>query len=234
MAAPRTIALVEDEEGIRASVEHALRREGYTVESHADGDRAWAAFERGLPDLVILDIVVPGIDGLELCRRLRGRAAALPIVFLTSKDEELDRVLGLEIGADDYLTKPFSVRELTARVKALFRRVDLADRPPEEGRPPVRVGELALDEERHQATWAGRPLDLTVTEFLMLIALARRPGIVKTRQQLMDEGYPHDAYVSERTIDTHVKRLRRKLEAARPGFDAIETVYGVGYRYRPS
>ena len=225
------VALVDDEEGIRQTVGLALRREGYDVAAYEDGQAAWDAFaaER-LPDLVILDILMPRLDGLELCRRLRARSESLPILFLTSKDEEFDRVLGLELGADDYLCKPFSVRELMARVKVLLRRRALA----REGTGPSKVlvaGQLTLDLDRFQAAWAGAPLPLTVTEFRMLHALARHPGHVKTRQQLVEEGYPEDTYVSERTVDTHVKRLRKKLQAADPGADPIATVYGLGYRW---
>jgi two-component system response regulator ChvI len=228
------IALVDDEESLRETVGFALRREGYRVELFADGLEAWQSFERGLPDLVVLDILMPRMDGLELCRRLRALSERLPILFLTSKDEEFDRVLGLELGADDYLCKPFSMRELAARVKVLLRRAALRAEP--EGLSEERIveaGRLRLDLRRYQAHWAGVPVALTVTEFTLLLALARHPGHVKTRAQLLEEGYPHDAYVSDRTIDSHIKRLRRKLAEADPAFDGIETVYGLGYRYRP-
>ena len=202
---------------------------------YADGLEAWQAFQADLPDLVILDILMPRMDGLELCRRLRGSSQKLPIVFLTSKDEELDRVLGLELGADDYLCKPFSVRELVARVRVLLRRLAMLERPEEHAGEPEKLlerGPLALDLERYTARWEGAPVALTVTEFMLLKALASRPGHVKTRRQLMEEGYPQDAYVSERTIDSHIKRLRRKFLELTPGFDAIQTVHGLGYRYR--
>jgi two-component system response regulator ChvI len=241
-AAPHkgTVALVDDEENIRETVGFALRREGYEVRTFADGAEAWAAFAPGgqadpahLPDLAVLDILMPRMDGLELCRRLRAASETLPIVFLTSKDEELDRVLGLELGADDYLCKPFSMRELTARVKVLFRRLALLEAAGGgETEELLRIGDLELDLDRYQARWKGRALGLTVTEFLVLRALARRPGHVKTREQLIEEGYPHDTYVSDRTIDSHVKRMRKKLEAADPALDGIETVYGLGYRWR--
>jgi two-component system response regulator ChvI len=241
-AAPHkgTVALVDDEENIRETVGFALRREGYEVRTFADGAEAWAAFAPGgqpdpthLPDLAVLDILMPRMDGLELCRRLRAASETLPIVFLTSKDEELDRVLGLELGADDYLCKPFSMRELTARVKVLFRRLALLEAAGGgETEELVRIGDLELDLDRYQARWKGRALGLTVTVFLILRALARRPGHVKTREQLIQEGYPHDTYVSDRTIDSHVKRMRKKLEAADPRLDGIETVYGLGYRWR--
>ena len=227
------VALVDDEENIRETVGFALRREGYRVETYADGSEAWEAFSRALPDVAILDILMPRMDGLELCRRLRGRSEVLPILFLTSRDEEFDRVLGLELGADDYLCKPFSMRELTARIKVLFRRLALNREGGGEEPEKLRaVGPLELDLRRYEARWRGEPVGLTVTEFAILDALARHPGHVKTRQQLMQEGYPYDAYVSERTIDSHIKRIRRKLERLDPDCQAIETVYGLGYRFR--
>jgi two-component system response regulator ChvI len=228
-----TVALVDDEPNILETVGFALRREGYQVEAYPDGLAAWEAFAARLPDLAVLDILMPRMDGLELCRRLRAESETLPILFLTSKDEEFDRVLGLELGADDYLVKPFSMRELVARVKVLLRRLALAQgtaRPREEDQ--LVVGPLALDLARYQATWGGRRITLTVREFRLLLALARHPGHVKTREQLIEAGYPHETYLAERTIDSHIKRLRHKLAAAAPGFDGIETVYGLGYRYR--
>ena len=228
------IAVVDDEETLRETVGFALRREGYRVEPFPDGLAAWRSFERGLPDLAILDILMPRMDGLELCRRLRALSERLPILFLTSKDEEFDKVLGLELGADDYLCKPFSMRELLARVKVLLRRAALREQPAGgDDERIVEVGRLRLDLRRYQAHWTGTALPLTVTEFTLLHALARHPGHVKTRAQLLQEGYPDDAYVSDRTIDSHIKRLRRKLTEADPAFDAVETVYGLGYRWRP-
>jgi DNA-binding response OmpR family regulator len=232
------IALVDDEQNIRETVGFALRREGWLVDAYPDGAAAWEGIEAsskkagaGFPDVAVLDILMPRMDGLELCRRLRSLSESLPILFLTSKDEEFDRVLGLELGADDYLCKPFSMRELVARIKVLFRRLALTGpSAPETQR--LAVGALELDLDRYQARWDGGALPLTVTEFLILHALARRPGHVKTRRQLIEDGYPHDTYVSERTIDSHIKRLRKKLVAADPACDAIETVYGLGYRWR--
>lgn len=227
-----SVAVVDDEENIRETVAFALRREGYVVETFADGLQAWQSFQQKLPGLVILDILMPQMDGLELCRKLRARTESLPIIFVTSRDEELDRVLGLELGADDYLCKPFSMRELLARVKVLFRRVALNNAP--EGSvqdKPLKIGELELDLQRYSVRWQGRAVDLTVTEFMMLHALVRHPGHVKSRKQLTQDGYPHDAYVSDRTIDSHIKRLRRKFEEIDASFDRIDTVYGVGYRY---
>jgi two-component system, OmpR family, response regulator ChvI len=227
------IALVDDEENLRETVAFALRREGHRVETFADGLEAWRTFERGLPDLAILDILMPRMDGLELCRRLRALSERLPILFLTSKDDEFDRVLGLELGADDYLCKPFSMRELAARVKVLLRRAAHRGEPAGGDERIHEAGRLRLDLRRYQAHWNGTPIPLTVTEFTLLHALARHPGHVKSRAQLLEEGYPNDAYASDRTIDSHVKRLRRKLCEADPSFDAIETVYGLGYRFRP-
>jgi len=228
------VAVVDDEESLRESVRFALEREGWAVDLHADGAAAWESFSGGaLPDVVVLDILMPRMDGLELCRKLRATSDALPIIFLTSKDDELDRVLGLELGADDYLCKPFSVRELVARVKVLFRRAALLrERGPATEVEMLRVEDLELDLEGYTVRWNAREIPLTVTEFLILRALARRPGQVKTRRQLMEEGYPHDAFVSERTIDSHIKRIRRKFEDVDPGFGRVETVHGLGYRYR--
>jgi two-component system, OmpR family, response regulator ChvI len=227
----RVVAIVEDEDGIRESVVFALEREGHVAAAYADGRRAWSAFEGALPDLAILDIGLPGMDGLELCRRLRGRSEALPIVFLTSREEEFDRVLGLEIGADDYLCKPFSMRELMARVKALLRRASVnAGSPP--ATAATAAGDLVLDPDRYAAAWRGTAIRLTVTEFLLLEALARRPGHVKSRDQLLQAAYPHDTTASDRTIDSHVKRLRRKFQDVDAAVDPIESVYGAGYRLR--
>jgi two-component system response regulator ChvI len=228
----RTIALVDDEENILETVGFALRKEGYEVDTYADGLSAWKAWQDSLPDLAILDIILPRIDGLELCRRLQQLSPSIPVVFLTSKDEEFDKVLGLELGADDYLCKPFSIRELVVRVKVLFRRLEMTPVNDSERVKTLRAGQLVLDLDRYEATWGGQPLALTVTEFRMLQALARHPGHVKTREQLIGEGYQYDTFVSERTVDSHIKRLRKKLGELDPEFSAIETVHGLGYRYR--
>ena len=232
MPAAQSVAIVEDEDNLRESVAFALRREGYTVDEYENGLDAWNAFQKKLPGLVVLDVLMPKMDGLELCRKLRGTSEAIPIIFLTSRDDEFDRILGLELGADDYLCKPFSMRELTTRIKVLFRRVALAEKQPTSTEQPLRVGDLELDLQRYQARWKGSLVDLTVTEFMMLHALVRHPGHVKTRQQLTKEGYPHDTYVSDRTIDSHFKRLRRKFVEVDADFAAIDYVYGLGYRYR--
>jgi two-component system, OmpR family, response regulator ChvI len=232
-AAARLISVVEDEDTIREMVRLALAKEGYRTEVFDDGATAWEAFGRALPDLVILDIGLPRLDGLEICRRLRGRSESLPIIFVTSREEEFDRVLGLEIGADDYLCKPFSMRELMARVKVLLRRAnatDAAARSTED--QPVVCGRLTIDPLRLAVAWDGRTVALTVTELLLLQGLVRRPGIVKTREQLMIDAYPDRVSVSDRTIDSHVKRIRRKFQVVDSAFDQIEGVYGAGYRYR--
>ena len=225
------MAVVEDEETIREGICSALRRELCEPHAFADGQAAWDALQANLPDLAVLDIGVPRMDGLELCRRLRARSDRLPIIFVTSREEEFDRVLGLEIGADDYLCKPFSMRELMARVKVLLRRAAHAgaDRPPAD--EVFAVGALTLDPIRLAAAWQGVNVPLTVTEFLLVQALARRPGAVLARDQLMDSAYPDRTSVSDRTIDSHVKRIRRKFAAVDPAFAGIEAVYGAGYRY---
>ena len=227
----RRVAVVEDEETIREGIAVALRRDGHEPHGFEDGQAAWDALQSRLPDLVILDIGLPRMDGLELCRRLRARSDRLPIIFVTSREEEFDRVLGLEIGADDYLCKPFSMRELMVRVKILLRRA--AQMTGEGDRPEdtQAVGDLRLDALRLTARWKGVFVPLTVTEFLLLQALVRRPGVVFSRDQLMDSAYPDRTHVSDRTIDSHVKRIRRKFTGVDPAFDAIEGVYGAGYRY---
>lgn len=227
----RRIAVVEDEETIREGICLALRREGYGADPFDDGLTAWEALERALPDLVVLDIGLPRIDGLDLCRRLRSRSESLPIIFVTSREEEFDRVLGLELGADDYLCKPFSMRELMARVKVLLRRAGYTEGPRRDEERALAIGGLVLDPLRLSATWKGTVVPLTVTEFLLLKSLANRPGVVKTREQLIVDAYPDPVSVSDRTIDSHIKRIRRKFAAVDPGFARIEGVYGAGYRY---
>jgi two-component system response regulator ChvI len=230
-AGPRQVAVVEDEETIREGICVALRREGHQAAAFDDGLTAWEAFGASLPDFAILDIGLPRMDGLELCRKLRTRSDVLPIIFVTSREEEFDRVLGLEIGADDYLCKPFSMRELMARVKVLLRRASHAAVTREPGEAAIVAGSLALDPLRLSVVWKEVSVPLTVTEFLLLQSLVRRPGVVKTREQLMVDAYPDRVSVSDRTIDSHVKRIRRKFAAADPSFTGIEGVYGAGYRY---
>jgi len=226
----RRIVVVEDEETIREGICTALRRDSHDPLGFDDGQSAWEAMQAGIPDLAILDIGLPRMDGLELCRRLRARSDRLPIIFVTSREEEFDRVLGLEIGADDYLCKPFSMRELMARVKILLRRAaQIAGA--DDAEPAQAVGDLRLDPIRLAVTWKHAGVPLTVTEFLLLQALVRRPGAVLTRDQLMDSAYPDRTHVSDRTIDSHVKRIRRKFAVVDPAFAGIEGVYGAGYRY---
>jgi two-component system response regulator ChvI len=234
-ATGRLVAVVEDEDTIREMVCLALGKDGYRTEAFDDGLTAWDAFARALPDLVVLDIGLPRVDGLEICRRLRARSETLPIIFVTSREEEFDRVLGLEIGADDYLCKPFSMRELMARVKVLLRRATVNDSTSRSTDDQLQtLGLLTIDPLRLTVQWNGRPVPLTVTEILLLQGLARRPGIVKTREQLMQDAYPDRVSVSDRTIDSHVKRIRRKFQTVDRTFDQIEGVYGAGYRYRQS
>ena len=223
--------MVEDEETIREGICVALKREGCETRAFQDGQEAWTSLSARLADLVVLDIGLPRMDGLELCRRLRSKSERLPIIFVTSREDEFDRVLGLEIGADDYLCKPFSMRELMARVKVLLRRASFSGAGREPQDACFQAGDLTVDPLRLAATWKGETVPLTVTEFMLVQALARRPGAVLTRDQLMDSAYPDRTVVSDRTIDSHVKRIRRKFAAVDPAFSAIEAVYGAGYRY---
>ena len=229
------IAIVDDDRNILTSVGIALEAEGFATRSYTDGEQALAALTREPVDLCVLDIKMPRMDGLELLALLR-RESTVPAIFLTSKDDELDELLGLKMGADDYITKPFSVRLLIERVRALLRRAALANRRPgaddSGAEPTVARGDLVLDPARHLCTWKGRAAALTVTEFLILTALASRPGHVKSRGQLMDAAYNDQVYVDDRTIDSHIKRMRRKFRAIDPAFAQIETLYGIGYRYR--
>ena len=227
------IALVDDDKNILASVNMLLEQEGYHARSFSDPAAALTALTTTPPDLAILDIKMPRMDGLELLRRLRQANESLPVIFLTSKDEEIDELMGLNAGADDYIRKPFSQRLLLERVRAVLRR---AEGKPAAGSEPKKEslvrGKLALDPQRHECTWEGKPVRLTVTEFLILQALAQRPGFVKSRDSLMDAAYDDQVYVDDRTIDSHIKRLRKKFKAVADDFDAIETLYGVGYRYK--
>jgi len=228
------IALVDDDKNILESVSMLLEQEGYHVHSFSDPAAALTALTTTPPDLAILDIKMPRMDGLELLRRLR-QSADLPVIFLTSKDEEIDELMGLNAGADDYIRKPFSQRLLLERVRAVLRRAEAKSTPPAPGEQKKEAlvrGKLALDPQRHECTWEGKPVRLTVTEFLILQALAQRPGFVKSRDSLMDAAYDDQVYVDDRTIDSHIKRLRKKFKAVADDFDAIETLYGVGYRYK--
>jgi two-component system, OmpR family, response regulator ChvI len=231
-----TIALVDDDKNILASVTMLLEQEGYHVRSYTDGASALTALSANLPDLAILDIKMPRMDGMELLRRLR-QNAEIPVIFLTSKDEEIDELMGLNAGADDYIRKPFSQRLLLERVKAVLRRAEGkkgTHAPAGEAKQSIVRGKLVLDPMRHECTWEGKPVRLTVTEFLILQCLAQRPGFVKSRDNLMDAAYDDQVYVDDRTIDSHIKRLRKKFKVADDDFDSIETLYGVGYRYKES
>ncbi|HEY0526184.1 MAG TPA: response regulator transcription factor [Stellaceae bacterium] len=237
---PATIALVDDDRNILTSVSIALEAEGFVVRCYGDGAEALRGLTAQPADLAVLDIKMPRMDGMELLTQLR-RQTAMPVIFLTSKDDEVDELLGLRMGADDYIRKPFSQRLLIERIRALLRRKELSREPgaageggggESGGEPVLQRGELVLDPARHLCTWRGRPVELTVTEFLILKSLAARPGHVKSRDQLMDAAYGEHIYVDDRTIDSHIKRLRKKFKAVDDEFAQIETLYGVGYRYR--
>ncbi len=235
-SAPATIALVDDDRNILTSVSIALQAEGYTVRVYSDGASALKALTDNPPDLAVLDIKMPRMDGMELLLKLREKSN-LPVIFLTSKDTEIDEALGLAMGADDYIGKPFSQRLLIERIRAVLRRAQNRAQPigetteeEEEARTLTR-GRLSMDTARHRVTWDGKEVQLTVTEFLILETLAQRPGFVKSRDQLMDAAYQDDVYVDDRTIDSHIKRLRKKFRAVDSKFEAIETLYGVGYRF---
>jgi two-component system, OmpR family, response regulator ChvI len=235
------ITLVDDDENIVASVSLALESHGHQVKACYDGASGLASLESDPPDLAILDVKMPRMDGMEVLRRLR-QTSPMPVIMLTSKDEEIDEILGFNLGADDYIHKPFSQRLLLERVKAVLRRAR-SDETEEEGQAPgvtvvgggtkaIKRGRLTLDPARHDCLWDGRPVRLTVTEFLLLQSLAQRPGFVKSRDNLMDAAYDDQVYVDDRTIDSHIKRMRKKFRQVDSDFDAIETLYGVGYRYR--
>ena len=228
-----TIALVDDDRNILTSVSIALEAEGFKVRTYTDGSEALRGLTSSPVDLAILDIKMPRMDGMELLGRLR-QMSNLPVIFLTSKDDEVDEVLGLRMGADDYITKPFSQRLLVERIRALLRRERSAKEESDTvtTEQPLVRGEMMLDPARHLCTWKSEPVNLTVTEFLILKALAQRPGHVKNRDQLMDAAYGEHIYVDDRTIDSHIKRLRKKFKEVDDAFSHIETLYSVGYRYR--
>jgi len=229
----QVIALVDDDRNILTSVSIALQQEGFVTRVYADPQLALKAIGDNPPDLGVFDIKMPGMDGMELLRRVR-ETSSVPVIFLTSKDDELDEALGLAMGADDYIAKPFSQRLLIARIRAILRRQELERGAANEGEPEqplLERGRLTMDPARHKVLWEGRLVSLTVTEFMILEALAQRPGVVKTRNQLLDIAYSDDVYVDDRTIDSHIKRIRRKFRAVEPNFDSIDTLYGVGYRF---
>ena len=229
------IALVEDDRNILTSVSIALESEGFSVDTYTDGDDALRGLSQKPTDLAILDIKMPRMDGMELLLKIR-KKSVMPIIFLTSKDDEVDELLGLKMGADDYIKKPFSQRLLIERIKALLRRRELDENANngDDKNNAIFRDNLMMDQSRHECTWKGNPLNLTVTEFLLLKSLAYRPGLVKNRDQLIDTAYGENIYVDDRTIDSHIKRLRKKFRAIDPNFSQIETLYGVGYRYNRS
>src|ERR1700692_3398918 len=229
-----TIALVDDDRNILASVSIALEAEGYRIMTYTDGHSALDGFNSSPPDLAILDIKMPRMDGMETLRRLREKSD-LPVIFLTSKDEEIDELFGLKMGADDFIRKPFSHRILIEHVKAVLRRSGIKDGTVPKEADAAKVlerGQLRMDPERHACTWKNEPVTLTVTEYLILQALAERPGVVKSRNALMDAAYDDQVYVDDRTIDSHIKRLRKKFKVVDDDFEMIETLYGVGYRFK--
>jgi two-component system, OmpR family, response regulator ChvI len=228
---PQTIALVDDDRNILASVSMTLEAEGFAVRTYTDGAEALRALMQQPVDLAVLDIKMPRMDGMELLEKLR-KSSDLPVIFLTSKDDEVDELMGLRMGADDYIKKPFSQRLLIERIRTLLRREASRGTPEKAGEAAITRGELTLDPNRHLCTWKNQPVELTVTEFLLLKALAQRPGHVKSRDQLMDSAYGENIYVDDRTIDSHIKRLRKKFKVIDNDFNQIETLYGVGYRYR--
>ena len=229
----QTIALVDDDQNILTSVSMALEAEGFHVRTYKDGEDALRGLSRQPVDLAVLDIKMPRMDGMELLQKLR-KSTQMPVIFLTSKDDEVDEVLGLRMGADDYIKKPFSQRLLIERIRTLLRRSDGAENGEASGEETLVRGDLVLDPDRHLCMWSGGEVPLTVTEFLLIKSLAQRPGHVKTRDQLMDAAYGESIYVDDRTIDSHIKRLRAKFRQVDSGFAQIETLYGVGYRYRDS
>jgi len=227
------IALVDDDRNILTSVSMTLEAEGYDVVTYTDGASAFQALSNDLPDMAVLDIKMPRMDGMELLRRLREKTD-MPVIFLTSKDDEIDEVLGLRMGADDYMRKPFSQRLLVERIRTILRRREALKTTPgvgEENDTLMTRGSLSMDSLRHTVTWKGDNVTLTVTEFLILQSLAQRPGFVKSRDNLMDVAYDDQVYVDDRTIDSHIKRIRKKFRQVDGEFAQIETLYGIGYRY---
>lgn len=230
------IALIDDDQNILTSVSMALQSEGYEVNTYNDGEEGLAGITANTPNLIVLDIKMPRMDGMEVLTKLRENSM-LPVIFLTSKDDEIDQVIGLRMGADDYITKPFSQRLLIERIRTLLRREDIRNQKEPSNTDThddekVVRGDLVLDDARHLCSWKGEAVNLTVTEYLLLKALAGRPGLVKNRDQLIDMAYGESIYVDDRTIDSHIKRIRKKFKNHDTDFDHIETLYGVGYKYK--
>ena len=225
------ICLIDDDQNILASLSLALKSEGYIISTYSDGLSGLNSLREDNYDIAILDIKMPRLDGLEVLQKLR-QTSNLPVIFLTSKDEEIDQLLGLKMGADDYITKPFSQKLLIERVRAILRRSkEVKDLNNTDSNDIIKRGKLSLNMSRHECFWNDLPIKLTVTEFLLLESLASRPGYVKSRDQLMSAAYDDDIYVDDRTIDSHIKRLRKKFKDLDESFESIETLYGVGYRY---
>jgi DNA-binding response OmpR family regulator len=226
----KTIAVIDDEKTIRENLTYALEKEGYRVVDYANGEEAWEGLSRHMADLLVLDVMMPRIDGLELCRKIRSLNEDIPVIFLSSRSDEIDRILGLEMGGDDYVCKPFSLKELLVRIKILLRRTD-PDRVKSKRKNHIRCRDLSMDSEGCRLWQDDREIELTVTEFRMLESLITYPGVVKSREQLMRAAFPADNYVSDRAADSHIKRLRKKLSKIE-NYMAIETVYGLGYRFK--
>lgn len=227
------ITLIDDDQNILTSVSMALEAEGFEVSTFNDGEEGIAGIQKVDPNLVVLDIKMPRMDGMEVLTKLR-ETSQIPVIFLTSKDDEIDQVLGLRMGADDYITKPFSQRLLIERIRTLLRRQDATNTSTSqaENKEVITRGELTLDDTRHLCAWQKKPVNLTVTEYLLVKALAIRPGHVKNRDQLIDFAYGDHIYVDDRTIDSHIKRVRKKFKQIDPDFSHIETLYGIGYKYK--
>lgn len=225
------IALVDDDRNITASVSMALEAEGFSVETYNDGEAGLQGITENTPDLVVLDIKMPRLDGMEVLKKFR-EVSDTPVIFLTSKDDEIDQLLGLRMGADDYITKPFSQRLLIERIRVLLRRQDMQKSEDKHEEKHISYGDMELDDARHLCTWKKQPVNLTVTEYLLVKALVTRPGHVRNRDQLIDMAYGENIYVDDRTVDSHIKRIRRKFKKVDDEFDRIETLYGVGYRYK--
>ena len=225
------ICLIDDDQNILASLSLALKSEKFDVETYSDGISGLEALEKDDFDIAILDIKMPRLDGLEVLQKLRN-SSDIPVIFLTSKDDEIDQLLGLKMGADDYITKPFSQKLLIERVKVILKRTAISkNKNIGKNDSLIERGNLLLNMDRHECHWKNERIKLTVTEFLLLESLVNRPGYVKNRDQLMSAAYSDDLYVDDRTIDSHIKRIRRKFKAIDNDFNSIETLYGVGYRF---
>ena len=225
------ICLIDDDQNILASLSLALKSEKFDVETYSDGIAGLEALKNNNFDIAILDIKMPRLDGLEVLQKLRNMSD-IPVIFLTSKDDEIDQLLGLKMGADDYITKPFSQKLLIERVKVILKRTAFSSEENQVNNDSlIERGNLLLNMDRHECHWREERIKLTVTEFLLLESLVNRPGYVKNRDQLMSAAYSDDLYVDDRTIDSHIKRIRRKFKAIDKDFNSIETLYGVGYRF---